>query len=147
MYCIYSEGTDQAVSVLWRIWQSSVFPWDHLKRSGSERTWCLMYFIEFSKNCNCYCSPGFMIIPCFRMSPQTSLSAASYWSSPCQYGHYRRCCPTPLWMRYDTHVASSPGDIYSKQMQCIISFNNWIIVPLLFFLTWRHMLTSLSHLP
>lgn len=36
---------------------------------------------------------------CFRMSPQTWPSAASFWSSPCLCGRYRRCCPTPLWMR------------------------------------------------
>lgn len=34
VYCVHSQGTDQTVSVMWRVWESAVFPGDHIKCSG-----------------------------------------------------------------------------------------------------------------
>ena len=87
---------------MWRVRESSLLPWDHLQRSGSGGR-LLSHLFE-----NVFYSSVLLtvllLVLRFRMSLRTSLSAASSWSSPCPCGLCRRCCPTPLWMRYSPNT-------------------------------------------
>lgn len=48
VHCIHPQRADQSVSLLRRVWEPPVFPWDHLQCSGSETipvTSCMCYIL------------------------------------------------------------------------------------------------------